>query len=185
MSRYRRTGWSTTCGASGRRPHPAGALQAKVSQLRRVLAAAEPDGRDLVEYRPPGYLLRASGNMVDASQFQDLLNRARAVGDPRARAALLAEALGLWRGGAFADFADQLFTQAAIGRLEEERLVALEEQAEARLALGDHAQLARRTAPASSPAWCPGIRCENDSGPRSSTALYRAGRPSEALDSSP
>ena len=81
---------------------PAGALQAKVSQLRRVLAAAEPDGRDLVEYRPPGYLLRASGNMVDASQFQDLLNRARTVGDPRARAALLAEALGLWRGGAFA-----------------------------------------------------------------------------------
>ena len=157
---------------------PAGALQAKVSQLRRVLAAAEPDGRDLVEYRPPGYLLRASGNMVDASQFQDLLNRARAVGDPRARAALLAEALGLWRGGAFADFGDQLFTQAAIGRLEEERLVALEEQAEARLALGDHAQLASELA---------GLVSRHPLRERlraaQLTALYRAGRPSEALDS--
>jgi predicted ATPase/DNA-binding SARP family transcriptional activator len=157
---------------------PAGALQAKVSQLRRVLAAAEPDGRDLVEYRPPGYLLRASGNMVDASQFQDLLNRARAVGDPRARAALLTEALGLWRGGAFADFGDQLFTQAAIGRLEEERLVALEEQAEARLALGDHAQLASELA---------GLVSRHPLRERlraaQLTALYRAGRPSEALDS--
>ena len=116
--------------------------------------------------------------MVDASQFQDLLNRARTVGDPRARAALLAEALGLWRGGAFADFGDQLFTQAAIGRLEEERLVALEEQAEARLALGDHAQLASELA---------GLVSRHPLRERlraaQLTALYRAGRPSEALDS--
>ena len=58
---------------------PAGALQAKVSQLRRVLAAAEPDGRALVEYRPPGYVLRAGRDMLDASQFEDLLNRAKLV----------------------------------------------------------------------------------------------------------
>jgi predicted ATPase/DNA-binding SARP family transcriptional activator len=157
---------------------PAGALQAKVSQLRRVLAAAEPDGRELVEYRPPGYLLRASGDMTDAGQFGELLRRARATGDPRARAALLTEALGRWRGGAFADFGDQLFTRAAAGRLEEERLVALEERAEARLELGEHAQLAGELGDLVS-------RHPLRERLRAAqlTALYRAGRPSEALES--
>src|SRR5215510_3396479 len=125
----------------GERPlaDPAGALQAKVSQLRRVLAAAEPDGRELVEYRPPGCL---------------------------------------WRGSAFADFGDQLFTQTAIARLEEERLAALEEQAEARLELGEHAQLASELAdlvsrhPLRERLRAAQLR-----------ALYRAGRQSEALDS--
>ncbi len=157
---------------------PAGALQAKVSQLRRVLAAAEPGGRELIEYRPPGYVLRASGDMVDAGQFGELLRRARTTGDPRARAALLTEALGLWRGGAFADFGDQLFTQAAAARLEEERLVALEEQAETRLELGDHAQLAGELAE---------LVARHPLRERlraaQLTALYRAGRPSEALES--
>ena len=41
-----------------------------------------------------------------------------------------------------ADFADALFVRAAIARLEEQRLVALEEQAEVRLALGEHSLLA-------------------------------------------
>jgi predicted ATPase/DNA-binding SARP family transcriptional activator len=157
---------------------PAGALQAKVSQLRRVLAAAERDGRELVEYRPPGYLLRAFGDMTDAGQFGELLRQARATGDPRARAARLTEALGLWRGGAFADFGDQLFTQAAAGRLEEERLVALEEQAEARLELGDHARLAGELGD---------LVARHPLRERlraaQLTALYRAGRPSEALES--
>jgi len=157
---------------------PAGALQAKVSQLRRVLAAAGPDGRDLVEYRPPGYRLRVTGGMTDASQFEDLLRRARAAAGAEARATLLAEALGLWRGGAFADFGDQLFTQAEATRLEEERLVALEEQAEARLELGDHARLAGELA---------GLVSRHPLRERlraaQLTALYRAGRTSEALDS--
>src|SRR5581483_4155427 len=140
--------------------------------------AAGPDGRDLVEYRPSGYRLRVTDGMTDASQFEDLLRRARTAGDAPARAALLAEALGLWRGDAFADFGDQLFTQAAAGRLESERLVALEEQAEARLALGDHARLAGELA---------GLVARHPLRERLRAAqlmaLYRAGRPSEALDS--
>ena len=157
---------------------PAGALQAKVSQLRRALAAAGPGGRNLVEYRPPGYLLRAGTDMVDASQFRELLDRARAAREPRARAALLAEALGLWRGGAFADFGDQLFTQAAIARLEEERLTALEEQAEARLELGEHARLAGElTDLVARHPLRERLRAAQ------LTALYRAGRASEALAS--
>ncbi|HEY0639742.1 MAG TPA: winged helix-turn-helix domain-containing protein, partial [Pseudonocardiaceae bacterium] len=38
--------------------NPAGALQAKVSQLRRALDEAEPGARELLESRPAGYLLR-------------------------------------------------------------------------------------------------------------------------------
>jgi DNA-binding SARP family transcriptional activator len=45
-------------------------------------------------------------------------------------------------GPPLADFADAKFAQTAIARLEEQRLVALEEQPEARLALGEHSLLA-------------------------------------------
>lgn len=124
----------------GNRPpgNPIGALQAKVSQLRRVLEEAETGGRDLVLSSSPGYLLRTDPDAVDASWFATLTGRARATNDPRAKAALLGDALALWRGAAFADFGDEPFTQAAVTRLEEDRLAALDEQAEARLALGEH-----------------------------------------------
>lgn len=119
---------------------PAGALQAKVSQLRRVL------GRDTVLHQPAGYRLRLDGDgdgpRVDADRFRDLATEARSAADPHTRAALLTEALGLWRGPAYADFADEPFVRAAAGRLDEQRLSVTEEQAEARLAVGDHLLLA-------------------------------------------
>ncbi|MER7046050.1 BTAD domain-containing putative transcriptional regulator [Streptomyces jumonjinensis] len=123
--------------------NPAGVLQNKVWQLRRALEAAEPGGRDLVvSLTPLGYRLRTGSDAVDADRFHELTARARAAGDPRERAALLADALAVWRGPAFADFADEEFVRAAAARLEEQRLTALEEQAEARLELGEHALVA-------------------------------------------
>ncbi|MFG3436510.1 BTAD domain-containing putative transcriptional regulator [Nonomuraea sp. NPDC047897] len=121
---------------------PAGALQNKVWQLRRALEGAEPGGRDLVARQGHGYRLLVGSGAVDADRFHDLTTRARASEDPRVRAGLLADALALWRGPAFADFADEEFARAAKDRLEEQRLTALEEQAETRLALGDHALVA-------------------------------------------
>ncbi|WP_453086965.1 BTAD domain-containing putative transcriptional regulator [Streptomyces rectiviolaceus] len=117
--------------------NPTNALQAKVSQLRRAL------GRDRVVHQLPGYRLRAdeAGDEVDADRFRALVTRARAVGDPRERAELLTEALELWRGPAYADFADEEFVRAAAHRLTEQRLGVIEEQAEARLATGDHTLL--------------------------------------------
>ncbi|CAO0836724.1 AfsR/SARP family transcriptional regulator [Streptomyces microflavus] len=117
---------------------PAGALQAKISQLRRVV------GRDRVVRQPAGYRLRldGGGDEVDAVRFRALVTEARPVRDPRTRAALLTEALGLWRGPAYADFADGLFVRGPAQRLAEQRLSVLEEQAEARLEAGDHALLA-------------------------------------------
>ncbi|MFJ9696368.1 BTAD domain-containing putative transcriptional regulator [Kitasatospora sp. NPDC101183] len=116
---------------------PTGSLQAKVSQLRRAL------GRDRVVHQPAGYRLHldADTDEIDAARFLRLADRARGAADPAARAALLTEALDLWRGPAYADFADQEFVRAAADRLTEQRLTVLEEQAEARLAAGDHALL--------------------------------------------
>ncbi|KOT90049.1 ATPase [Streptomyces sp. NRRL F-5755] len=121
--------------------NPAGALQAKVSQLRRALETAGPGGRALVAARPPGYQLDAAADAVDAGRFAALTARAYENPDPGERAALLTEALGLWRGPAFAGFEDEPFARAAADRLEEQRLTALEAQAAARLELGEHGAL--------------------------------------------
>ncbi|MFD8112307.1 AfsR/SARP family transcriptional regulator [Streptomyces microflavus] len=153
---------------------PAGALQAKISQLRRVV------GRDRVVRQPAGYRLRldGGGDEVDAVRFRALVTEARPVRDPRTRAALLTEALGLWRGPAYADFADGLFVRGPAQRLAEQRLSVLEEQAEARLEAGDHALLAGELAdlvalhPLRERLRAAQMR-----------ALYAAGRQSEALAS--
>ncbi|MFD0206973.1 MULTISPECIES: BTAD domain-containing putative transcriptional regulator [Saccharothrix] len=154
--------------------NPLRALHAKVSQLRRALEEAEPGGRDLVESRSPGYLLRADD--VDADRFAELTARAREAVDPTARAALLADALDLWRGPAFADFADHDFTRSAITRLDEQRLVAVEDLAQARLELGEHAAVVAELAD---------IVAEHPLRERLRAihlrALYRSGRQHEAL----
>ena len=122
--------------------HPVGALQSKVSRLRQALEAAEPGGGALVAFRSSGYLLQVDSDALDEHRFAALAERAGAAKDPRDRAGLLADALGLWRGPPLADFADALFAQPAIARLEEQRLTAVEDHAEARLVLGEHSLLA-------------------------------------------
>ncbi len=119
---------------------PLAALRTRVSQLRRAI------GRELVVHGPSGYLLRIDGNALDAARFEGLVRRARGLGDPQARTNLLTEALALWRGPALADVADEPFARAAVMRLEEQRLAAVEEQAEARLTLGEHHALAAELA---------------------------------------
>ncbi|WP_189397001.1 AfsR/SARP family transcriptional regulator [Streptomyces sp. FBKL.4005] len=153
--------------------NPAGALQAKVSQLRRVL------GRERLLRQPPGYGLRLDpADEVDVERFGRLVAEARAVADPRARADLLTEALGLWRGPAYADFADEEFVRAARECLAEQRLAVLEERAEARLAAGDHLLLAGELA---------ALVAEHPLRERlravQMQALYRSGHQGEALAS--
>ncbi|MFC4535924.1 BTAD domain-containing putative transcriptional regulator [Sphaerisporangium dianthi] len=164
----------------GDRPpgNPSGTLSAKVSQLRRALEDAEPGGRDLVVSPPPGYLLRAGAGEVDAHRFASLTAEAREAPDARARATLLSGALALWRGPAFAGFADEPFARATVARLEEQRLTALEDLAEARLALGMHAVVAGDLGDHVA-------RHPLRERPRAlhMLALYRDGRQAEALDS--
>lgn len=157
--------------------NPANTLQTKVSHLRRVLAAAEEGGRALVAHGPAGYVLRAGAEAVDAERFAGLTDRARAAAGPRERAALLREALGLWRGEAYADLRDAAFVQAETARLEEQRLTAHEDLAEARLELGEHAVLADELSALVAAHPLRGrIRGAH------MRALYGAGRANEALD---
>ncbi|MEU8288970.1 BTAD domain-containing putative transcriptional regulator [Micromonospora sp. NPDC048905] len=148
--------------------NPLGALQVRVSQLRKALNDAEPGAREVVESRPPGYLLRTA--TVDADRFAEL---ARSSDADR-----LAEALGLWRGEAYADVADAEFVRAEAGRLAEQRLAVHERLAEARLARGEHDLVAADLAElvARHPLR-EGLRAVQ------LRALYAAGRQSEALDS--
>ncbi|MFI7425094.1 AfsR/SARP family transcriptional regulator [Nonomuraea sp. NPDC049684] len=129
-------------------PHPpdgvANALQSQVSRLRRAL------GRDLIEFHPAGYRLVADPHDVDARRFELLAldgRRALAAGDAGRAAALLGEALELWRG---APLADAPHAVSAAAGLEELRLAAVEDRLQADLALGRHrdlvAELRRLTA---------------------------------------
>ena len=124
---------------------PGNALQGRVSALRRVLGAG---GAGLVVTRPPGYVLEVAAGLVDAARFQGLVAQAVALGPAEAGRAggaeavgLLGEGLGLWRGAALAEFADQPWAQVEAARLEELRLVAVEALVEWRLAAGEHGRV--------------------------------------------
>ncbi|MFI0419465.1 ATP-binding protein [Spongiactinospora sp. 9N601] len=108
-----------------------GALQAQVSRLRRRL----PPG--LLEYGGAGYRLAIDPADVDAHRFQLLARQGRdllAAGRAGPAAAVLREALGLWRGPALADATDVPLVAAQRTRLEELRLAATEDRIEAELA---------------------------------------------------
>jgi DNA-binding SARP family transcriptional activator/class 3 adenylate cyclase len=110
-------------------------LQNLISQLRRLL------GPQTIETKPPGYLLRVKPECLDLQRFTALTAQARDAVDPALRAALLREALAIWRGAPLADFVYEAFAQGEIGRLEELRLAALEQRIDADLELERHADV--------------------------------------------
>ena len=117
-------------------PSAANTIHVYVSNLRKALG----DGWLLT--RPTGYLLQTEHADVDADRFEVLLTsgrQARRQGDARSAHEALGEALRLWRGAPYADFAYDAFAQREIARLDEARLNALEERIDAQLELGDHA----------------------------------------------
>lgn len=112
-----------------------GALHNLVSRLRSQLRV--DDARSVtVETRAPGYLVALDRDMLDATQFADLVHHARASAEPAAAVDLYDEALGLWRGEAYAEFRDEPFARAEAARLSELRATATEERIDATLALG-------------------------------------------------
>ncbi|MGC4959364.1 BTAD domain-containing putative transcriptional regulator [Actinomadura citrea] len=114
-------------------------LQAYVSNLRRLLEPGRPPRTParLLVSAAPGYALRLLPESVDAWRFEDLLDRARTDTDPRTAKARLAEALGLWRGPAFAEVADEPWAAVETARLNELRLTATELHVAAGLRIGD------------------------------------------------
>ena len=112
------------------------ALRVRVSQLRKALGSG---GAALVT-QPPGYRLNVDRAQFDLYRFEDLIAHASDA-EPEVAAATLRDALALWRGSPLAEFTYEPFAQAAIARLEELRLVALERRIDADLALGGDADL--------------------------------------------
>lgn len=106
-------------------------VQGYVARLRRAL------GNGVLVTQAPGYALRIDEQHLDSSRFQALLEEARHE-EPPAAADRLREALALWRGPPLAEFTYESFAQEEIRRLEDLRLVALEDRIEADLALGHH-----------------------------------------------
>jgi DNA-binding SARP family transcriptional activator len=121
-------------------------LQGYVVHLRQALAASvDPSGqRPAIVTAPGGYRLDAEPDAVDAVRFTSLLNRGRqaaAVQDWASAHVFVAEGLALWRGPAYAEFADSDFAAVEAARLEELRLVAAETGFEIDLAIGEDAAL--------------------------------------------
>ena len=124
--------WEDDAPASAR-----GTIHSYVSRLRKEL------GADRIEGQSPGYRLRLDPSELDAARFDRLVNDAKKVGalDPGIAASMLEEALGLWRGPALADVAEDGALRAEATRLDELRLVAAEERIEAVMAVGEHARV--------------------------------------------
>jgi DNA-binding SARP family transcriptional activator/WD40 repeat protein len=136
------------------------ALHVHVSGLRRTL------GKDRVQTKAPGYLLRVEPGERDLDRFQSLW----AEGKP-------ADALALWRGPPFADVANRRFARREVARLEELRLSCLEDRIERDLESGRDAELIGELE---------SLVGEHPFRERLRgqlmLALYRSGRQAEALD---
>ncbi|WP_030346522.1 ATP-binding protein [Streptomyces sp. NRRL S-1022] len=148
-----------------------GALQSQISRLRRRLA---PHTR--IDAVPAGYTLAVGPDTVDAHRFARLATEGRGAltaGDHPRAAALLRDALALWRGPALPDLPD---AHADRARLEELRLAVVQDRIEAELGTGGGPELV------------PELRALLRERPLDERlygqlmrALHAAGRPAEAL----
>ncbi len=158
-------------------PKAAETLRTYVMRLRRVV---EEDGADpLLETRPPGYVLRAGDDAVDAARFERLVAEGRSCrdqGDPVGAASAFREALALWAGDPYPEFHDEDWVAAEARRLVELRAVIEEQLIDAELECGLAAELVPR------------LEVLVDRDPlresyraRLMVALYRSGRQADAL----
>jgi DNA-binding SARP family transcriptional activator len=149
-------------------------VQVRVHELRSALGDA---GR--VRSHRRGYLFALHTEELDASQFEDLLGRGRAMvaaGEVSSGAELIRRALGLWRGSAFAGLDRLVLVRQTAERLNDVRWQAVEELADADLALGRNSEVAADLGR---------LAVEHPFRERLHgqlmIALYRAGRPAESL----
>ena len=148
-------------------------VQGYVSGLRKAL------GKEAIETRGAGYVVRVEPGALDLQRFEELAHhgsRALEEGDAARASSSLGEALALWRGPALADLADDPLLDPVSGRLEELRVLALERRVEADLALGRHADVVGELEE---------LIAEHPLRERPRgllmTALYRSGRQADAL----
>jgi DNA-binding SARP family transcriptional activator len=148
----------------------AAALQSHVSRLRKAV------GADVLVTKPWGYVLRADPQTIDLQRFETLVAEARTLA-AQERRERLRDALALWRGPALADVASEPALATEVARLDELRLLALEQRIDTDLELGGNPELVAEleSLVAKHP-----LR-ERLRG-QLILALYRAGRQAEALE---
>ncbi|MFI9406345.1 BTAD domain-containing putative transcriptional regulator [Nocardia sp. NPDC052316] len=158
-----------------------GAIQTFVAELRRVL---EPDRAPRTPAQvlvtvAPGYALRTEPEAVDADRFEAAVARTAELLAAKQfeRALTMADvAAALWRGPAYAEFAEQGWARAEVDRLDGLRLLAVEQRAAALI------ELAR---PAEAESALNALLTEHPLREHAwqllAVALYRSGRQSDAL----
>jgi DNA-binding SARP family transcriptional activator/tetratricopeptide (TPR) repeat protein len=146
-------------------------VQLYVHRLRKMLG--DP-GR--IRHGAGGYTLVIHPGERDLDQVEELVRAARATTDQRTRAALLADALALWRGEPMAEFTDLPEVRALADRLADYRATVLEMRFDADLELGRHADLVGELTAAVTDQ-----PLRERFAAQLMLALYRCGRQAEAL----
>ncbi|MFF4038462.1 BTAD domain-containing putative transcriptional regulator [Streptomyces sp. NPDC001816] len=148
-------------------------IQTYASRLRRLLG---PEVR--IDRQRPGYRISRGGHSVDLLEFERLTGLGRnavAANRPEEASAHFTAALALWRGPALAGVSEYL-AAVEVPRLEEARLVVLEDRIDADLELGRHGEVIAELM---------ALVAEHPHRERPRTqlmrALHRAGRRVEAL----
>ncbi len=153
--------------------NPSNALQSQVSRLRRVV------GESAIVLRDAGYALDVEPSDVDTFRFEHLValgHRQLSAGDPAQAWETLDDALRLWCGEPLAQLTQLSFVSRECRRLEELRVHAIVGRARADLTLGNGQEAVselRRLVdlhPTREDLWA-----------QTSLALYRSGRPADAL----
>jgi DNA-binding SARP family transcriptional activator/tetratricopeptide (TPR) repeat protein len=114
-------------------------LYSYVARLRALLAKAENQGATIARHRG-GYLLQARPDQLDLHRFHCLVAQAAATAGDNERAALLAEALGLWHGPALAGLTSP-WMDGMRETLEQERTAAILDLNDIALRQGRHESL--------------------------------------------
>ncbi len=153
-------------------------LSVYVARLRASLRQGAGDSVQLIGRGRGGYMLEVDPEAVDLHQFRRMRRQADALaagGDHEHAAGLLREAVGLWRGQALAGIRGDWAAKMR-DALEEERRAAILERVACELELGRHADLVGelRHLLAQYP-------LDETLVGHQMTALYRTGRPADAL----
>jgi DNA-binding SARP family transcriptional activator/tetratricopeptide (TPR) repeat protein len=154
-------------------------LQRHISYLRAVFGA-----RSAIVARSPGYLLdggvlyeapERAGEATDVAVVRRLLRQSRQA-DPAEQVTMLRAATALWRGPALADVTGLPWLDQQAAQLAELRLDVVRALLDARLAIGEHAQLLEELA-----ALAPEQPLDERIHAQLMLAQYRAGRQADAL----
>src|SRR5215472_8595355 len=128
------------------------ALRVCMSRLRRCLgdcaprldSVGPPGGRSPGHRQQRGYMMTVRPGELDVDEFTDLVAQGQAeldTGQARAAAASFVQALALWGDPPLPDLPESEVIAVPVGRLKNQRQVAIDALFDARLAAGEHEQV--------------------------------------------